>query len=63
MNKIRYIYWYDKDMYIGYLENYPDYITQGQTLPELEENLTDIYKEIEGGTIPGIRKIGELIIS
>jgi hypothetical protein len=62
MNKIRFIYWNDKDMYLGYLEDYPDYMTQGKTLDELEENLKDIYKDINSGAIPGIRKVGELII-
>ncbi len=31
------------DMWPGYLEGYPDYWTQGETIEELEENLRDIY--------------------
>ncbi len=42
MNKLRYIYWQDDDMLLGYLEEYPDYMTQGETIEELEENLRDI---------------------
>ena len=47
-------------MLLGYLEEYPDYWTQGETREELEENLVDIYKELTGGAIPGVRKVAEL---
>ena len=42
MQKRRYIYWEDNDMWLGYLEEYPDYMTQGETFEELQENLKDI---------------------
>lgn len=48
----KYIYWQDGLMFLGYLEEYPDYWTQGKTIEELEENLIDIYKDLTGGTIP-----------
>ena len=41
----KYTYWQDSDMWLGYLEEYPDYITQGGSIEELEENLKDIYIE------------------
>lgn len=47
-----YIYWQDDLMFLGYLEEYPDYWTQGKTIEELEENLIDIYKDLTGGVIP-----------
>ena len=47
-------------MWLGYLEEYPDYMTQGQSLEELQENLKDIYKEVTSGNIPGVRRIAEL---
>ncbi len=47
----KYIYWQDYLMYLGYLEEYPDYWTQGKTIEELEENLIDIYRELTGGAI------------
>jgi len=34
-NGIRYIYWQHDDMWLGYLEEFPDYWTQGETLEEL----------------------------
>lgn len=56
----KYIYWQDGAMYLGYLEEYPDYMTQGETIEELEENLRDIYKELNSGNIPCVRKAAEL---
>ena len=32
-------------MYVGYLEEFPDYMTQGETLEELKLNLIDIYND------------------
>ena len=50
-------------MWIGYLEEYPDYKTQGETLEELKENLKDVYQELISGTIPYVRKVDELEIA
>lgn len=61
--KKKYVYWQDDDMWLGYLEEYPDYWTQGETEAELKENLLDIYQELTGGTIPNVRKVAELEIS
>ena len=60
MEKKKYIYWEDDDMWLGYLEEYPDYMTQGETIEELQDNLREIYKELESGIIPCVRKIAEL---
>jgi predicted RNase H-like HicB family nuclease len=61
--KKKYVYWQDDHMWLGYLEEYPDYWTQGETEEELKENLLDIYQELTGGTIPNIRKVAELEVS
>ncbi|MEE8483426.1 MAG: type II toxin-antitoxin system HicB family antitoxin [Nitrospinota bacterium] len=63
MEKLRYIHWQDSGMWIGYLEKYPDYHTQGESIGELEDNLRDIFKELESGNIPCVRKVAELQIS
>ncbi len=54
MERKKYTYWWDDDMWLGYLEEYPDYMTQGETIEELEENLRDIYEELSSGSIPYI---------
>jgi len=58
-----YIYWQDEGMWLGYLEEYPDYMTQGKSIEELQDNLKDIYKELTSGTIPHVRKVAELQVS
>ncbi|AVH67663.1 hypothetical protein CDG77_09100 [Nostoc sp. 'Peltigera membranacea cyanobiont' 213] len=63
MTKKKYIYWQDDDMWLGYLEEYPDYWTQGETEEELRENLLDIYNELTSGTIQNIRRVAELEVS
>jgi len=47
-------------MWMGYLEEFPDYMTQGESLEELQENLKDIYDELAGGSIPHVRHVAEL---
>ena len=50
MKNVRYVYWQDGEMWIGYLEEYPDYMTQGESVEELQENLKDIYEDLTGGS-------------
>ena len=63
MEKMKYICWQDEGMWLGYLEEYPDYMTQGESIEELEDNLRDIFKELTSGNIPCVRKVAELQVS
>jgi predicted RNase H-like HicB family nuclease len=58
-----FIYWKDEDYWIGYLEEYPDYRTQGISFDELRLNLKDLFLELTSGAIPNIRKKGELEVA
>ena len=60
---VKMVYWQDGGFWLGYLEEFPDYLTQGETLDEFKENLRDIYKEVTSGQIPGIRRVAELEIA
>ena len=51
MNTMKYTYWQDEEMWLGYLEEYPDYWTQGEKRKELEENLRDLLQELANGSI------------
>jgi len=62
METVRFVYYQEDSMWVGWLEEYPDYRTQGGTLEELKENLKDIYQEIHSGEIPHVRRIGELAV-
>jgi predicted RNase H-like HicB family nuclease len=63
MKKTRYIHWQQDDVWLGYLEEYPDYQTQGETLAELKENLADIYRELTSGRIPNVRRAADLVLA
>lgn len=62
MNTARYVHWQDGEMWLGYFEEFPDYLTQGATLAELEDNLRDLYGDLTSGEIPGIRRVAELML-
>lgn len=43
--EIAYTYWEaDDGMFVGFLDIYPDHLTQGRDLAELEEMFADIYQ-------------------
>ena len=50
-------------MWLGYLEEYPDYLTQGKTRKELQQNLKDLYDDLTSGKIPGVRRVADLQIA
>ena len=62
MSIARYVHWQEQGMWLGYFEEFPDYLTQSETEEELRENLRDLYKDLTSGTIPGIRRVAELTI-
>ena len=63
MKTLKYVYWQDGDMWLGHLDEFPDYMSQAETLEELQENLKDIYAELSSGDIPGVRRVAELNIA
>jgi hypothetical protein len=63
MVAVNFIYWEDDGAWLGYIRDYPDYLTQGETLDDLKEHLIDLYRDLTSGEIPGIRRVGELIVS
>ncbi len=59
---IKFVHWQDEDAWLGYLQDYPDYWTQGDSLDDLKDHLKDLYDDIASGQIPGIRKVDELVL-
>jgi predicted RNase H-like HicB family nuclease len=47
----RFVYWRENDAWIGYLEAYPDYWTQGITVEDLKEHLRDLYHDLSAGNV------------
>lgn len=52
MQRINFVYWQEADAWLGYLQEFPDYWTQGETLEDLREHLRDLYKDVGGSKIP-----------
>jgi predicted RNase H-like HicB family nuclease len=63
MERKKYIFWQEDEMWLGYLEEYSDYWTQGETEEDLKENLADLYKDLTNGDLPSIRKVAELEVA
>ncbi len=63
MDKIRYVFWQDGDQWLGYFEEYPDYMTQGEDLEDLKNHLRDLYRDLTSGQIPSVRRVAELEVS
>ena len=63
MKKMKFVYWQTSTHWVGHFVEYPDYLTQGDTLEELRESLRDLYADLTSGEIPGIRKVDELVVA
>jgi hypothetical protein len=63
MRTLKYTYWQDSEFVLGYLNDYPDYETQGLTKEELERNLRSLLDDIESGEIPYVRRVEDLVIA
>jgi len=63
MTKLEFVFWEDGQFWLGYLSEFPDYLTQGETLDELKVNLQDLYRDMTSGEIPGIRRVAELVVT
>jgi predicted RNase H-like HicB family nuclease len=62
MSSAHYVHWQDHGMWLGYFEEFPDYLTQGESLDQLRENLRDLHEDLVSGEIPGIRRVAELTL-
>jgi predicted RNase H-like HicB family nuclease len=59
--KLKMTYWKERDdKYLGYLNDYPDHWTQGESYEDLVEHLRDLYREFRKGDLPGIKKVEEI---
>ena len=63
MQTVKFVYWQQGMDWLGYLQDYPDYWTQGETLDDLKVHLRDLYADLTSGELPGIRKVDELVVS
>jgi predicted RNase H-like HicB family nuclease len=56
------IYWKSEHFWLGKLQEYPDIMTQGETLEELEENIRDAYQLMVLDDVPSNYQIKEIAL-
>lgn len=63
MKTLKFTYWKDGEYYLGFLNDYPEYQTQGMSKQELVGNLKDLLVDLESGEVPYIQKVEELVVT
>jgi len=52
MKTLKFTYWKDDNFYLGFLNDYPDYQTQGLSKEDLVNNLKSLLADLESGELP-----------
>jgi len=63
MRTVSYTFWQDGDHYLGFLNEYPEYCTQGTSKDDLLDSLKDLLADLESGEIPFVRKVEEMEVA
>lgn len=63
MRTLEYTFWQDDEFFLGYLNDFPEYQTQGYSKDELIEHLKDLLVDLESEEVPYIKKVEELIVA
>jgi len=63
MRTAGFIYWKDGDFWLGYLEEFPDYQTQGTSFEDLKDHLADLHRELTSGAIPNVRRYDQIEVA
>ncbi|MCL4201262.1 MAG: hypothetical protein KJ000_02125 [Pirellulaceae bacterium] len=63
MEVVKIVVWQEGDVWLGYVQEYPDYWTQGESLDDLKDHLKELHADLSSGAIPGIRRVEDLVVS
>ena len=63
ITKLKMIYWKAERFWVGKLLEYPEIMTQGETLEELEENMKEAYMLMALDEVPGEHEVKELTLT
>ena len=63
MQTLAFNYWQDGDAWLGYLDEFPDYRTQGESLDDLKAHLRDLHADLTSGEIPCVRHRAEMEVA
>jgi predicted RNase H-like HicB family nuclease len=61
--KLKMVYWKGEKFWVGKLLEYPDIMTQGKTLKELEENMKEAYMLMTMEDVPEEHNVKELTLA
>ncbi len=61
-NRLNMIYWKSEKFWLGKLLEYPEIMTQGETIEELEENIRDAYELMVLDDVPDDYEMKEIIV-
>ena len=56
MNPRAFTSWQDGKQWLGFLDEFPDDMTQGDSLDDLKAHLASLHEDLAGGEIPGVRE-------
>ena len=56
MQSVKYVYWQEGNLWLGYMQEYPDYWTQGESLDDLKEHLADLFRDVTRGQLPAFAR-------
>ncbi|MEO5356583.1 MAG: type II toxin-antitoxin system HicB family antitoxin [Nitrospirae bacterium YQR-1] len=62
VHKMTMIYWKKDKFWLGKILEYPDIMTQGETIGELEENIKDAYRLMVLEDVPCDFKMKEIAV-
>ena len=60
--KITMLYWKGEKFWLGKLVEYPEIMTQGETIQELEENIKEAYKLMVMDDVPTDHQVKEIAL-
>ncbi|MDZ4684968.1 MAG: hypothetical protein SH850_07730 [Planctomycetaceae bacterium] len=63
MLTVKVVSWQEGDHWLGFLQEFPDHWTQGDSLDDLREHLKDLYADLTSGQVPGVRRVDDLVIA
>ncbi len=63
MHTTKMVYWQQDECWLGFLEDLPDYWTQGKTLKDLKEQLRDLHGDLTSVELPGLRRVADLTLA
>jgi predicted RNase H-like HicB family nuclease len=63
MNSRGFTYWQDGGVWLGFLDDFPDYMTQGESLDDLKAHLQSLHEDLMSGEIPCVRRHAQLEIA